>query len=204
MGVNLRDLFPQHPLPPGWLDGKRVAVDGHNVAYRYLTSFRGRDGDLLRAPDGRAIGHLIGYANLVRHLRERPTVMKRFVNGIMEEPIWQKRVPKNIPDWLQTATVAFPSGRTAEELVANDEETCEGHGILRTPLGHSRVRVAPSPWELELMGGPQSSAQRYYFFAERAANKIPDIPQDTPLIDIRTAGVLGAGVAGPAIGLAPR
>jgi bifunctional non-homologous end joining protein LigD len=55
------------------------------------------------------------------HLRERPTVMKRFVNGIREEPIWQKRVPKNIPDWLQTATVAFPSGRTAEELVANDE-----------------------------------------------------------------------------------
>jgi bifunctional non-homologous end joining protein LigD len=54
------------------------------------------------------------------HLRERPTVMKRFVNGIMEEPIWQKRVPKNIPEWLQTATVSFPSGRTAEELVAND------------------------------------------------------------------------------------
>jgi DNA ligase D-like protein (predicted polymerase) len=54
------------------------------------------------------------------HLRERPTVLKRFVNGIMEDPIWQKRVPKNIPDWLQTATVAFPSGRTAEELVAND------------------------------------------------------------------------------------
>src|SRR3954465_8593557 len=58
---------------------------------------------------------------VLTHLRERPTVMKRFVNGINEEPIWQKRVPKNIPDWLQTATVAFPSGRTAEELVANDE-----------------------------------------------------------------------------------
>jgi bifunctional non-homologous end joining protein LigD len=55
------------------------------------------------------------------HLRERPTVMKRFVNGITEEPIWQKRVPKNIPEWLQTATVWFPSGRTAEELVVNDE-----------------------------------------------------------------------------------
>jgi bifunctional non-homologous end joining protein LigD len=54
------------------------------------------------------------------HVRERPTVMKRFVNGIMEDPIWQKRVPKTLPDWLQTATVAFPSGRTAEELVAND------------------------------------------------------------------------------------
>src|SRR3954451_9252456 len=54
------------------------------------------------------------------HLRERPTVMKRFVNGILQEPIWQKRVPQQVPDWLQTATVAFPSGRTAEELVAND------------------------------------------------------------------------------------
>jgi bifunctional non-homologous end joining protein LigD len=54
------------------------------------------------------------------HVRERPTVMKRFVNGIMEEPIWQKRVPQKVPEWLQTATVAFPSGRTAEELVAND------------------------------------------------------------------------------------
>ena len=42
---------------------------------------------------------------VLTHLRERPTVMKRFVNGINEEPIWQKRVPKNIPDWLQTATV---------------------------------------------------------------------------------------------------
>jgi DNA ligase D-like protein (predicted polymerase) len=54
------------------------------------------------------------------HLRERPGVMKRFVNGINEEPIWQKRVPQKVPEWLQTATVAFPSGRTAEELVAND------------------------------------------------------------------------------------
>ena len=54
------------------------------------------------------------------HVRERPTVMKRFVNGIMEDPIWQKRVPQKVPDWLETATVAFPSGRTAEELVAND------------------------------------------------------------------------------------
>ncbi len=54
------------------------------------------------------------------HLRERPTVLKRFVNGILEEPIWQKRIPRNVPEWLQTATVSFPSGRTAEELVAND------------------------------------------------------------------------------------
>src|SRR3954454_18616498 len=54
------------------------------------------------------------------HVRERPTVMKRFVNGVLEEPIWQKRVPQNLPDLPQTATVALPPGRPAEELVAND------------------------------------------------------------------------------------
>ena len=57
---------------------------------------------------------------LLVHVRDRPTVLKRFVNGIQEEPIWQKRVPQHVPEWLQTATVAFPSGRTAEELVADD------------------------------------------------------------------------------------
>jgi bifunctional non-homologous end joining protein LigD len=68
------------------------------------------------------VEYYLGAADAVlTHLRERPTVMKRFVDGITEDPIWQKRVPKNVPDWLQTTTVAFPSGRTAEELVANDE-----------------------------------------------------------------------------------
>ena len=54
------------------------------------------------------------------HLRERPTTMKRFVNGIAEEFFFQKRVPKTAPDWIETATVKFPSGRSATELVAND------------------------------------------------------------------------------------
>ncbi len=53
----------------------------------------------------------------------------------------------------------------------------------------------------ELMAGPQSAAQRYYFFAERAANKIPDIPKDTPLVDIQKCGVLGAGTMGGGIAM---
>jgi bifunctional non-homologous end joining protein LigD len=56
----------------------------------------------------------------VRHLRERPGTMKRFVDGAGGEFFFQKRVPKGAPDWLQTATVEFPSGRSATELVAND------------------------------------------------------------------------------------
>jgi bifunctional non-homologous end joining protein LigD len=50
------------------------------------------------------------------HVRERPTVLKRFVNGINEEPIWQKRVPQKLPEWLETCQITFPSGRTADAL----------------------------------------------------------------------------------------
>jgi 3-hydroxyacyl-CoA dehydrogenase len=53
---------------------------------------------------------------------------------------------------------------------------------------------------MELMAGPQSAAQRYYFFAERAANKIP-VPKDTPTVDITRAGVLGAGTMGGGIAM---
>ncbi len=53
-------------------------------------------------------------------LRERPTVMKRWVDGVQGEPFFQKRVPDSAPEWLQTATVTFPSGRHARELVPND------------------------------------------------------------------------------------
>jgi len=57
---------------------------------------------------------------VVRHLRERPTVMKRWVDGVEGKPFFQKRVPETAPDWLETATVTFPSGRHARELVPND------------------------------------------------------------------------------------
>jgi DNA ligase D-like protein (predicted polymerase) len=57
---------------------------------------------------------------VVRHLRDRPTVMKRWVDGVEGKPFFQKRVPDSAPEWLQTATVTFPSGRHARELVPND------------------------------------------------------------------------------------
>jgi DNA ligase D len=57
---------------------------------------------------------------VVRHLRERPTVMKRWVDGVQGEPFFQKRVPDSAPEWIETATVTFPSGRSARELLPND------------------------------------------------------------------------------------
>ena len=56
----------------------------------------------------------------LRGVKARPTVMKRYPNGQGTEPFFQKRVPESRPEWLQTARVSFPSGRTAEELCPMD------------------------------------------------------------------------------------
>ncbi|HEY5088859.1 MAG TPA: DNA primase, partial [Polyangia bacterium] len=53
-------------------------------------------------------------------IRDRPIVLKRFVNGADGEAFYQKRAPEQRPDWLRTVTLSFPSGRTAEELVIDD------------------------------------------------------------------------------------
>ena len=53
-------------------------------------------------------------------IRDRPIVLKRFVNGAESEAFYQKRAPAERPEWLRTVTLAFPSGRTAEEIVVDD------------------------------------------------------------------------------------
>ncbi len=53
-------------------------------------------------------------------IRDRPLVLKRFVNGAEAEAFYQKRAPADHPEWLRTVTLSFPSGRTAEELVVDD------------------------------------------------------------------------------------
>jgi DNA ligase D-like protein (predicted polymerase) len=53
-------------------------------------------------------------------IRDRPLVLKRFVNGAEGEAFYQKRAPAERPSWLRTVTLSFPSGRTAEEIVVDD------------------------------------------------------------------------------------
>jgi DNA ligase D-like protein (predicted polymerase) len=72
------------------------------------------------------------------HLRERPTVLKRWVDGIAGEPFFQKRVPDTAPEWLETATVTFPSGRSARELVCVDA----AHVVWAVNLG----TIDFNPW----------------------------------------------------------
>ena len=58
-------------------------------------------------------------------IRARPIVLKRFVNGasldgVQPEPFYQKRAPADLPAYLRTVTLSFPSGRTADEVVVDN------------------------------------------------------------------------------------
>jgi DNA ligase D len=57
---------------------------------------------------------------IVRALRERPCMLHRFPDGTAGERIYQKRLPKGAPDWVETVEVRFPSGRTADELCVTE------------------------------------------------------------------------------------
>jgi len=50
----------------------------------------------------------------------RPNVLVRYADGIEGEFFYQKRAPANRPDWLEVATLTFPSGRRADEVVPRD------------------------------------------------------------------------------------
>jgi bifunctional non-homologous end joining protein LigD len=76
----------------------------------------------------------------LNQLRDRPTSLKRFVDGAAQKPFFQKRIPDNAPDWLQTAEVTFPSGRSVRELTVNDE----AHLVWGVNLGV----IDWNPWQV--------------------------------------------------------
>ncbi|MEO8967766.1 MAG: DNA polymerase domain-containing protein [Solirubrobacteraceae bacterium] len=78
----------------------------------------------------------------VRHLRDRPTVLKRFSDGADKKPFFQKRIPDSAPEWLQTTTVHFPSGSSARELLPNDA----AHLVWGVNLGV----IDWNPWQVRL------------------------------------------------------
>jgi len=57
---------------------------------------------------------------IVRALHERPCMLHRYPEGVDGEKIYQKRLPKGAPEWVETVEVSFPSGRTADELCVTE------------------------------------------------------------------------------------
>ena len=56
----------------------------------------------------------------LRAAGDRPTLMQRFPHGAEGSSFFQKRVPDNVPDWLQTTIVSTPNGTTSRALVLAD------------------------------------------------------------------------------------
>ena len=95
----------------------------------------------------------------VAGIRDRPVVLKRFVNGAEEAPFYQKRAPDKRPPWLRTVTLSFPSGRMAEEIVVDDAAglawivnlgciELHPHAVRTTDLDHPdelRIDLDPGP-----------------------------------------------------------
>ena len=94
------------------IDGREVRVTHPEKLY-FSKQVQLSKLDLVRYYLAVAPGALAG-------IRDRPFVLKRFVNGAEGEPFYQKRAPTERPSWLRTVTLSFPSGRTAEEIVVDD------------------------------------------------------------------------------------
>ena len=95
------------------LAGHEVSITNPEKLY-FSSQARISKLDLVRYYLSVASGALAG-------IQDRPIVLKRFVNGAEGEAFYQKRAPAQRPPWLRTVTLSFPSGRTAEEVVVDDD-----------------------------------------------------------------------------------
>ncbi len=95
----------------------------------------------------------------LRGVAGRPMILKRFVKGLAEEAIFQKRAPENRPDWVDVAELRYASGTSAKEAVIRDAAglawainlgciDLNPHPVLAEDLDHPdelRVDLDPMP-----------------------------------------------------------
>lgn len=94
------------------IDGREVCITHPDKLY-YSKQARLSKLEIVRYYLSIAAGALAG-------IRDRPLVLKRFVNGAEEQALYQKRAATERPPWLRTVSLSFPSGRTADELVVDN------------------------------------------------------------------------------------
>ena len=99
-------------------DDEILSLDGHDVKIS-------NPGKLFFADAGITKLELVEYYlsvadGALRGIRDRPMALKRFVDGADGEAFFQKRAPKNVPEYVRTVELSFPSGRTADEVVVDN------------------------------------------------------------------------------------
>src|SRR4029434_5146596 len=138
------------------IDGREIRVTHPDKLY-FSKEIKLTKLDLVRYYLSVAPGALVG-------IRDRPLVLKRFVDGAEGQAFYQKRAPAKLPEWLRTVTLSFPSGRKAEEVVVDDAAglawvvnlgciELHPHAVRSNDLEHPdelRVDLDPGPgvsWE---------------------------------------------------------
>src|SRR6187200_1813217 len=99
-------------------DEELLELDGHEVR---LSS----PGKVLFGERGETKRHLVDYYThvrepLLRTMGGRPVLMQRYPHGAGGQSFFQKRVPKNAPEWLETTTVMTVNGTPSKALVIAD------------------------------------------------------------------------------------
>jgi 3-hydroxyacyl-CoA dehydrogenase len=139
-----------------------------------------------RLVDGDLIPHAVAYAEEVRDVRPLPKSSER-----------QDRLndcdPKVFDEFRQANARKF---RGFEAPLKNMEAV-----RIATEKPYSEGVIEERKLFMELMSGTQAKAQQYYFFAERRANKIDGLPENTEPRPVRKVGVIGAGTMGGGISM---
>ncbi|MCB5906304.1 non-homologous end-joining DNA ligase [Streptomyces pinistramenti] len=113
---------------------------------------------------------------ILRALRDRPTTLQRHPDGIDGESFFQKRAPKNLPDWIPTGRIAFPSGRYADEICPTEPAAvlwAANLGCLTFHPWPVRRGDTDHPDELRIDLDPQPGTE--YADAVRAAVELRDV-----------------------------
>ena len=139
-----------------------------------------------RLVEGELIPHAVAYAEEVRAVRPLAKSSER-----------QDRI-------AESGAEVFDEFRTANARKFKGFEAPESN--IRAVQAATQKPFAEGVIEerklfMELMGGAQSAAQRYFFFAERKASKIEGLPENTAPRPIHRVGVIGAGTMGGGISM---
>ena len=93
------------------VSGRQVAISNPDKVFFAGPGYTKRD----------LVAYYVAVANgALRGAGGRPMALKRYVNGADGDFFFQKRAPESRPEWVRTVELAFPSGRTAHEIVIDD------------------------------------------------------------------------------------
>jgi DNA ligase D-like protein (predicted polymerase) len=138
---------------------------------------------------------------LVPHVRQRVMQMLRYPNGVDGQFFYQKRVPVPHPDWLETYTIQFPSGRSADFPVANDAAALAwiaNLGCIDLHTWSSRIAAVEKPdyllIDLDPRGGDPWSHVRTIALA------VKDVMDELGLVSYpKTSGSTGIHIIAPIV-----